>query len=233
MPVLTLLLLLPVLACCRHLCHLRLCGHHSDALRLYRRLSLALGGGVWMGIAAQEALLLLAGPLTPATALPLHLCSITGLLTLPALLTRRDALLHILLYAGLPGAVLALLFPAVAQSPWPVSMAFFFCLTHGGIALAPLLPLCLGWRPRPRGAAQSFLFLLTAAIAASVANRMTGGNYLFLAGPVAGTPLTALSQWGMGAYRLLLVLLAALVMAAEAAVVFCLRRIGHCTARKG
>ena len=53
---------------------------------------------------------------------------------------------------------------------------------------------------------------------------LTGGNYLFLARPVGGTPLALLAQWGIGPYRLLLALLAALVLAAEAGITALLRK---------
>ena len=62
-----------------------------------------------------------------------------------------------------------------------------------------------------------WLSLLLAAGAAEVANRLTGGNYLFLSGPVAGTPLVLLARWGAAVYRLLLAGLAGLVLAAEGA----------------
>lgn len=222
-----LLLLVPLMAGRRRLARLVQCRRADDAQRLYRRLALALGSIVLLSMAAQEALLLEGGLLNWATGLPLHLCSLMGLLLLPALLTRRDALLHTLLYAGVPGAGLALLFPSVARTPAPMWMAFFFCVMHAGIVLAPLLPMAMGWRPRPRGAGQALLFLLLAGSAAALANRLTGGNYIFLSGPVAGTPLMALSHWGQSVYRALLAALAALTLLAGAVIVHLRRRKGE------
>lgn len=220
MPCLTLLLLLPpVMMGCR-----RIRRGGTAAWRLYRRLSVFLGTVIILSMAAQETLLYLSGQLHWSTGLPLHLCSLMGVIALPALMTRRDTLLHVLLCAGLPGAALALLFPAVAVTPWPRLTAFFFCLMHAGVALAPLLPLSLGWRPRPSGAFSAFLFLLAAGCLAALINRLTGGNYLFLAGPVAGTPLVLLHRWGGHVYRLLLALLAALLLTGEAALISLLTR---------
>lgn len=211
-PVLLLMLLLPGLHRMRR-------SAPDKSLRLYRLMAWGMGGIVLGAMAAQETILLLAGQLTWATGLPLHLCSLMGLTVLPALVTRRETLLSALLYAGVPGAALALLFPAVADTPWPGLTRFFFLLMHAGIVLSPLLPTAAGWRPRPMGALRAGLFLLGAGIAASIANALTGGNYLFLAGPVAGTPLVLLARQGRGAYRLLLAILAILVLAGEAAFV--------------
>lgn len=213
MPLMATLLVLSLLLplCCR----IRSNGHSDLSGMLYRRGAWALGGAVLLSMAAQETILFLSGQLTWATALPLHLCSLMGLCTLPALLTRREALLHTLLLLGAPGAALALLFPAVMDTPWPRLTGFFFSLMHAGILFAPLLPLTTGWRPRPQGAVQAGLFLLTAGLAALLVNRLTGGNYLFLAGPVSGTPLEWLAGRGALLYRLGLLTLASLVLASE------------------
>ena len=219
-----LLLFLLVLPLCLRIRSCRQRGLDAQALRLYNQGAWAVGGCVLTAMAAQETILFLADQLTWATALPLHLCSLMGLLTLPALVTRREALLHTLLLLGAPGAALALLFPAVADTPWPRLTGFFFCLMHAGIFLAPLLPLSLGWRPRPMGAMQAGLVLLGAGVTASAANRLTGGNYLFLAGPVPGTPLMLLSRSGPVVYRLRLAALALLLLTVEAALVFLMTR---------
>lgn len=191
-----------------------------EAHRLYRRTVWLLGGVILLSMGMQEAIMFRAGLLTWATALPLHLCSLMGLTVLPALLTRRDLLLHALLFAGLPGALLALIFPAIAETPWPRITAFFFRTMHTGIVLAPLLAISSGWEPRPRGALQAGVFLLGAGLTAMTVNGLTGGNYLFLAAPIAGTPLMWLSRWGTGVYRLLLALLAMLALSAGAGLLF-------------
>lgn len=215
-PALTLLLFSPLIPACLRLRRLRREGRLDAAQRLYRLLAALCGGAILLSMAAQEALLMLCGQLTWATGLPLHLCSLMGLLALPTLLTRSETLMHVLLLAGAPGAALALMFPAIAATPYPRAMAFFFCLMHAGIVASPLLPLAMGWTPRVQGAGKAFLFLLLAGLIASIANRLTGGNYLFLAGPVAGTPLLLLARWGGGAYRVMLAALAGIVLMAEA-----------------
>ena len=209
---------------CRGVIRLRRTGNAAAAHRRYLRASWALGGTILAAMAVQELILLRAGLLTWQTGLPLHLCSLMGLAALPALLSRRPLLLHASLYAGVPGAVLALLFPAVLDTPWPRLTELAFHTLHAGLVCVPLLPMAAGWKPRPQGAAGAWGFLLLAAAAAGLANRLTGGNYLFLAGPVAGTPLAPLARWSRGVYRALLALLSGLVLLLEGAAVRFFRR---------
>lgn len=183
---------------------------------LYRRHAWTLGLIIASSMAVQEGVLLLSGMLDFATGLPLHLCSLLGVLTLPMLLGRSRILRSAALLVGVPGAALALIFPAVLTTPWPRLTAFAFHTLHAGLLCAPWLPIAGGWQPRPSDAGRAGLFLLTAAAAAMLVNPLTGGNYLFLAYPIAGTPLAWLGQWGLWPYRGLLAALAGSVLAAEA-----------------
>jgi len=206
---------------------LRRCGFFPAAQRLYGRLAWCVGLTAWSAMAVQEAVLFFSRQLTWGNALPLHLCSLTGVLTLPMLLSRRPLLRHVSLYLGLPGALLAIAFPAVLPTPWPRLTETAFHLLHCMVALAPLLPLSLGLYPKPSGAAWAGLFLMVHGLCALGVNALTGGNYLFLSLPAAGTPLAALAASGLAAYRLLLALLAFAVLALEALIVFL------CTKKRG
>lgn len=194
------------------------------AERLYLGGAYGLALVIYGAMAVQEGVLFLSGMLTWDTALPLHLCSLMGVLSLPVLLTRRPLLLNASLFVGVPGALLALIFPAVLETRWPRVTQLAFYALHAALVCASLLPMAAGWRPRPSGAAMAFLFLLTAGAAAGIANALTGGNYLFLAGPVEGTPLMWLGRWGLPVYRLLLAGAAGLVLTAEALALCCMRR---------
>lgn len=197
--------------CVRRIRLLLACGYARAARRLYRLCALALGGGCYAAMLVQETLLLRVGLLTWRSGLPLHLCSLMGLLSLPMLVSRSSLLWHLSLFLGLPGALLALVFPAVVDTPWPHWTALAFAAMHGCVALSPLLPLCLGARPRPIGALWAFGALVMMACAALVANALTGGNYLFL----NGAPIPWMNQWGLAAWRALLAGLATLVLLAE------------------
>lgn len=212
----------------RRVVFLRRQGFPGAARRLYRRAALVMGLAAWAAMAAQEAMLLGADLLTWRTGLPLHLCSLMGVLLLPMLLSGSTFLWHVSLFLGLPGGLMAVLFPSVVQTPWPQWMHLAFHTLHCMVVLAPLLPLSLGRLPSPVGAVQAGLFLAVLALVDLAVNHLTGGNYLFLSLPAAGTPLSALARHGVGVYRLSLGTLCALLLLAEAAVVrlTTLRRVG-------
>ena len=203
----------------RHIASLHGQGLTHAARRAYRRTAWALGLTIYAAMAVQEGVLLASGMLHWGTGLPLHLCSMMGLLSLPMLLSGRRALWHWSLYLGLPGAVAALLFPAVLPTPWPLVTELSFFVLHAGLTLAPLLPLSLGNRPSPRGAVAAGAFLLVAGLAVIWVNDRLGSNYLFVSWAIPGTPLEWLGRWGIAGYRLLLAALCMAALAAEAAVV--------------
>lgn len=217
----------PVALAMKRVRRLRASGNGRQARRLYRRAAWGLGLTVWGAMAVQEGVLLAAGMLNWRTGLPLHLCSMMGVLALPMLVSGRRFLWHLSLYLGLPGAALAMLFPAVLPTPWPLLTKLSFFVLHAGLILAPLLPLGLGRRPSPWGAVASGGFLLAAGLTVMAVNARLGSNYLFVSWAVPGTPLEWLSRWGMAGYRLLLAGLCAALLAAEGAGVRVLGRLAE------
>ena len=183
--------------------------------RKRRGLRWALCAGLAASMAGQLLLLQLDGRLTLETAAPLHLCALSGLLCLPMLLSRSQALYSWMCFLGAPCALLALLFPAVAHSSRQLLMNLAFFSLHALILCAAL------WRAMkeplptdPRGvmvAANAWL------VAVSAFNRFAGTNYLFLRSAPAGTPLQALAARGSGPYILALELLALLLLSALSA----------------
>lgn len=203
----------------RRILLLRRCGFHRAARRLYARAALTLSVLTYAAMLIQEILLARAGLLSLSTGLPLHVCSAVGLLIPPMLLTGRRGLWHITLYLGVPAGLLATLFPSVVRTPWPYLTHLSFHLLHGCVMLSPLLPLCMGARPSPRGAALAGAFLLGLAVVAAGVNRLTGANYLFLNLPAPGTPMAALAKGGPTVYHGLLAGICALVLTTEAVLV--------------
>lgn len=206
--------------CMRRIAQWQRLGYPRLMRRLYHRTAWCIGGGLWLCMAVQETLLLLDGKLTLQSGLPLHLCSALGMMTLPMLCTGNRFLWHTALYLGMPGAVLALLFPAVAASPWQEWMNLAFFGMHCLLVLAPLLPLSLGWRPEPSGALHALAFILLLGAVDLSVNAALNSNYLFLSLPARGTPLALLSGGGLWAYRAALLGLCAVALTAEAAAVF-------------
>ncbi|MGN0778698.1 MAG: TIGR02206 family membrane protein [Aristaeellaceae bacterium] len=209
----------------RRMVFLRRCACLPLARRLYRRAAWTAGGIIYAAMLTQEGLLMAAGLLELRTGLPLHLCSLMGLLILPALLSEKPLLWQMTLYLGMPGALLALLFPAVVETPWPELTTLAFHIMHVMVFLAPLLPLGLDWRPDVGGAFRAWLALMTLGLIVLAVNAWLGSNYLFLGWPVEGTPLAALASRGITGYRLALAGLATAVLVLEGAGVWLARRM--------
>ena len=84
--------------------------------------------GLAASMAVQLALLRLDGQLTLQTGLPLHLCGLFGVLSIPMLLWRApQPLYEMSAFLAGPAAAVTLLFPAVIASSRPVLMRLAFC----------------------------------------------------------------------------------------------------------
>ena len=137
-------------------------------------------------------------------ALPLHLCSVSALAASYLAFVPRVWLLDYLWYLGVPGAVLALLFPAPAVSRWQAAMTFTYALTHALIIIIPLCAVVRGMRPREGRALGLLLGMQALAAAGCIANAALGTDFLFLSAPPAATPLERTYHLGYPLYLLFL-----------------------------
>ena len=129
-------------------------------------------------------------------AIPLHLCGLSALAAVAVAFGARGMLLDFLWYIGLPGALLALIFPAPAISRWQLLLNLSYGLTHALIVLIPLAAMLRGGRPRRDGAPMTLIALQLAALAAFAVNRVLETDFMFLCAPPAGTPLETVYAWG-------------------------------------
>ena len=143
-------------------------------------------------------------------ALPLHLCGLSAVIAVCAAIRPRAWMLDALWYLGMPGALLALLFPAPAVSRFQQIMNLSYGVTHLLILAVPALLILQGMRPGRGKAAAMLLYLNLAAIPVYAVNRLLGTDYLFLMAPPAGTPLEAAFSLGRPVYILVLEMMMAL-----------------------
>jgi hypothetical integral membrane protein (TIGR02206 family) len=117
-----------------------------------------------------------------AQTLPLHLCSLTLLLSIIMLWTKSYRLFEFVYFAGIGGALQALLTPAAILSGFPHFTFYYFFVAHGGIIAACLL-MVAGYKFRPTlsSIARTMLYLNILLIPIFLINRWTGGNYMFIA----------------------------------------------------
>lgn len=128
--------------------------------------------------------------------LPLHLCSVTGILCALHCVTGADWMGQVLYAIGLPGTALALLFPDWGKYPaihFITIEGFFF---HAGILVYVLGLLCSKKIvPQRSKLWQVVLFLVAYMIPIYVFDRTCQVNYMFLSRPSAGSPLVLLLRW--------------------------------------
>jgi hypothetical integral membrane protein (TIGR02206 family) len=135
-------------------------------------------------------------PFSWATSLPLPLCDMATVVTIAALLTRRQWLCEVNYFWGLAGTLQAVLTPDL-HAPFPSAEFFEYTLAHTGIVAAAVF-LVVGQRIVPRRGAAVRTLGITAAYTAfvGVVDGLTGGDYMFLLHkPDATTLLSVLGPW--------------------------------------
>ncbi|WP_314590069.1 TIGR02206 family membrane protein [Paenibacillus terrigena] len=113
--------------------------------------------------------------------LPLELCSISLYLSCLMLMTRSYFLYQIMVFAGIGGAMQAILTPNLLV-PYPHFIYFHFFICHLAIVLASLYMTWVeDYRPRLRSIGITMLFLNILVIVVGTVNWSLDANYMFLA----------------------------------------------------
>lgn len=185
---------------------------YGTASRSRRYITAAvLTAGLAVSMASQLYLLWLDDLLSLQTALPLHLCGMMAVLCIPLCWISFPAGDHLLMLLGLPGALLALLFPAVTPCTHPLLMRMAFLRLHALIAAVAVF-LRAQKKPLPQDPRKAFLLGNGFLILVACINDLLGSNYLFLRAAPSGTPLAFLIRPGYGIYIASLELLCMLLM---------------------
>jgi len=126
---------------------------------------------VWMVATGRWAL---------ASSLPLELCSISLLVTIVLLWTGNRHLIDFVFFAGIGGAIQAMLTP-VLDLGFPHFRYFHFFYTHIGIILTALYFTWMkGYRPTFKGVLKTMLALNLLLPLLFAVNYLFQGNYMFL-----------------------------------------------------
>lgn len=169
-----------------------------------------IAAGLAAAMCTQLLLLQLDGMLTPESALPLHLCSLFGVLSILMLWKTPDILHEALCFLGAPAAFLTLFFPAVVRCSHPQLMQAAFYQLHALIALTPLYFHRTG-KPLPADPRRTLVIGSGYLVLVCLINRLFGTNYLFLRAAPVGTPLEWLFRHGPAVYLCSLEMLCMLV----------------------
>lgn len=119
--------------------------------------------------------------------LPLHLCSITVVLSIVVLLTRARLPYELTYFWGLAGTSNAIVTPELTEG-FPDYHFFQYFLSHGGIvATAIFATFGLRMRPTFKSLVRAFAWLNVLAVVLVLVNIVLDSNYLYLCEP----PVTA------------------------------------------
>lgn len=158
----------------------------------------------------QLLLLQMDGLLMLETGLPLHLCGLFGVLSIPMLWAAPAPLYELSAFLAAPAAALTLLFPAVMNCSHPFWMTFAFQQLHTLVALTPVLIRRMG-KPLPQNPRRALVLGNGYLLFVGAFNRAFGTNYLFLRAVPQGTPLALLFSRGGAFYICSLEMLCMLV----------------------
>ena len=113
--------------------------------------------------------------------LPLHLCDLAVILLLAGLITRRTRLAELSYFVGVPGALLAIIFPAVSETGAIRTIAELRYFTTHIAIVAGGFYLTYGRQqyPQVRAAFRALIFVHVYAILITPVNLMIGTNYFF------------------------------------------------------
>ncbi len=161
------------------------------------RIAMALGLAASMGL--QLVLLWQDGLLSIQTALPLHLCGLFGVLSIPMLWRAPAPLWELSAFLAGPAAFITLFFPAVMACSHPQWMAFAFDQLHVLVALTPVF-LAITGKPLPRDPRRALLLGSGYLCFIGAFNRAFHTNYLFLRQAPSGTPLALFLSRGTAFY---------------------------------
>ena len=175
-----------------------------------QKLRFAIAAALAASMLTQLYLLNLDGMLSLETALPLHLCGLFGVLSIPMLWRAPDFLWEALCFLASPAAFCTLFFPAVIASSHPVLMKFAFSQLHVLITLVPLFLWRTG-KPLPADPKRTLLLGNGYLLFIALFNRAFHTNYLFLRAVPASTPLALFFSRGAAWYVCALELLCMLV----------------------
>lgn len=128
--------------------------------------------------------------------LPLHLCGLAVYITFINAVRPGPVKKEILYSLCMPGAAMALIFPAWTPCPI-ISLVSLECfLIHALIVIYPLMLFAGGdFRPNWRNLPKYLLFIVSAAIPVYIFNKLTGTNFMFINTPLPGTPLELFADW--------------------------------------
>ncbi|WLR55654.1 TIGR02206 family membrane protein [Mesobacillus subterraneus] len=129
--------------------------------------------------------------------LPLHLSSISLILSAILLLTQRYALFEFTYFVGVGSALQAMITPDISLYTFPHYRYIHFFISHGGTVIANLFMVFVaGYRPTGKSIWKAFLWLNAYTLIVFIVNFLIEGNYMYISEkPVNPSLIDYLGPW--------------------------------------
>lgn len=129
--------------------------------------------------------------------LPLHLSSISLILSAILLLTRKYALFEFTYFVGVGSALQAMITPDISLYTFPHYRYVHFFISHGGTVIANLFMVFVaGYRPTGKSIWKAFLWLNAYTFIVFIVNFLIEGNYMYISEkPVNPSMIDYLGPW--------------------------------------
>jgi hypothetical integral membrane protein (TIGR02206 family) len=129
--------------------------------------------------------------------LPLHLSSISLLLSAVLLITKSYRLFEFTFFAGVGSALQAMITPDISAYTFPHFRYVHFFISHGGIVVANLFIVFVeGFKPTAKSVWKAFLYLNLYTCIVFLLNFFLKGNYMYISEkPVNPSLLDYLGPW--------------------------------------
>lgn len=113
--------------------------------------------------------------------LPLHLSSISLILSAVLLLTKRFALFEFTYFVGVGSALQAMITPDISLYTFPHYRYIHFFVSHGGTVIANLFMVFVaGYRPTFKSIWKAFFWLNVYTLLIFIVNYLIEGNYMYI-----------------------------------------------------
>ncbi|RSD25095.1 TIGR02206 family membrane protein [Mesobacillus subterraneus] len=129
--------------------------------------------------------------------LPLHLSSISLILSAVLLLTKQYRLFEFTYFVGVGSALQAMITPDISLYTFPHYRYVHFFVSHGGTVVANLFMVFVeGYRPTRKSIWRAFLWLNAYTVVVFIVNFLIEGNYMYISEkPVNPSLIDYLGPW--------------------------------------
>ncbi|MEH7440750.1 TIGR02206 family membrane protein [Bacillus sp. JJ1122] len=129
--------------------------------------------------------------------LPLHLSSISLILSAVLLLTKNYRLFEFTYFAGVGSALQAMITPDISLYTFPHYRYIHFFVSHGGTVIANLfMVFTAGFKPTGKSLWRAFLWLNAYTLIIFIVNFLIEGNYMYISEkPVNPSLIDYLGPW--------------------------------------